>query len=182
MRMLPFVCLLALTWSARAGDLPSGPSVGDKLQDFKVQGALGDDAGKEFEVLKKSKQGVTLLIFVHQISRPALKLLRPLDEYAAKQDKLASHFIWLAADKEEAAKFLERAKNSLNLQTPVSISVDGKDGPPAYGLNDKVALTILIAKDKKVVTNFAFTDPNDTVARKVIAAIGKALGKDEKKD
>jgi hypothetical protein len=175
------ITLLVLTMSSLAGDPPSGPNVGDKLQEFKVLGFSGSEAGKEFEVLKQTKNGPTLLVFVHQISRPALKLLRPLDEYASKEEKLAAHIVWLSGDKDETTKFLERAKNSLNLQTPISISIDGKDGPPAYGLNDKVAVTILVAKDRKVVANFAFADPNETVARKVIQAVAKVLGKDSPK-
>ena len=173
--------VLALAPCVWAGDLPSGPAVGDKLQEFKVLGFSGSEAGKEFEVLKQAKNGPTLLVFVHQISRPLFQLLRPVDAYASKEEKLARHIIWLSTDKDETIKFLERAKNSLNLQTPVSVTLDGKDGPPAYGLNDKVAVTILIAKDKKVVANFAYADPNDTVAPKVIDAIAKAVGKEAPK-
>src|SRR4051812_32335332 len=61
--------VLGLAASARAGDLPSGPAVGDKLQEFKVLGFSGSEAGKEFGVLRQAKNGPTLLVFVHQISR-----------------------------------------------------------------------------------------------------------------
>ncbi|MBI3410694.1 MAG: hypothetical protein HY040_20345, partial [Planctomycetes bacterium] len=129
-----------------------------------------------FEVLKEKKTGPTLLIFVNGITRPTLKLLRPIDERIAKEDKLAAHIIWLG-DKEETETYLKRAKNSLGLQTQMSISLDGKDGPGAYGLNNMVKLTIILAKDAKVTANFAFTDPYDSAAPKVIAAIDKLLGK-----
>jgi hypothetical protein len=65
----------------------------------------------------------------------------------------------------------------LNLQTPICISLDGKDGPAAYGLNDKVTLTILLIKDAKVVNNFALSDPNETDARKILPALKKLAGK-----
>ena len=164
------------------GDLPSGPNPGDKLGEFKVLSFSGPNEGKEFEVLKATKDKPALIIFVNQMTRPALRLLRPIDDYVGKEEKLASHVVWLSEDKEKTEEFLKRAKNSLNLQMPISISLDGKDGPGAYGLNNQVAITILLAKDQKVVANFAFTDPNDTAAPKVLAAIAKLLGKEAPKE
>ena len=41
----------------------------------------------------------------------------------------------------------------------VGISPDGREGPGSYGLNRNVAQTVLIAKDGKVLHNFAFTQP-----------------------
>jgi hypothetical protein len=160
--------------------VPSGPQVGDKLGDFKLQGFSGPEAGKEFMFLSQVKDKPVLLIFVQKITRPGLQLLRPVDEYASKEEKLTSHIVWVTGDKggkEETEKFLERAKNSLNLQVPVSICLDGNEGPAAYGLNDMVAITVLIAKDGKVVGNFALVDPNGTDAPKVTRAVAKALGK-----
>src|SRR5262245_29354091 len=118
-------------------DLASGPNPGDKLQEFKVLGFSGPQEGKEFEVLKETKNRPTVLIFVNGITRPTVKMLRPIDERLAKEDMLATHIIWLG-EREETENFLKRAKNSLGLQTPMSISLDGKDGPAAYGLNNMV--------------------------------------------
>lgn len=157
----------------------SGPQPGEKLTSFKVLAFSGPQAGKEFEVLDQVKGAPTLLVFVHEITRPALQLLRPLDLYGTKLagDGLATHFVWLTADKSKTEQFLNTARNSLNLKAPVSISLDGLEGPGNYGLNRKVALTILIAKDNKVVANFAIVQPNETDAPKVLAVVGKLLGK-----
>jgi hypothetical protein len=168
---------------------PSGPAVGDKLGEFKAHAFSGADAGKEFKLLEKAKGAPTLIIFMHAaaaengITRPGLQFLRPVDKYAAENDKLVAHIIWITGDKEKTEGFLKRAEKSLNLQSPVSICLDGgKDGPAAYGLNDKVSITVLIAKDKKVVANFALTDPNGSDSRKVIVAVAKVLGKDPPKE
>jgi hypothetical protein len=167
-----------------AGDVTSGPRVGDKLGDFKAVGVFGAQADKEFQLLKETQGKPTLVIFVQKITRPALQFLRPVDDYAAKEEKLSTHIVWITGDKgdkDETKAFLERAKNSLNLQTNVSICLEGKDGPPAYGLNDMAAITVLVAKEGKVVANFAYADPNSTVAREVIVATAKALGKEPPK-
>lgn len=177
--------LLTSMLAIAAGDPTSGPQVGDKLGDFKVHGVSGPEAGKEFMFLAQTKAKPTLLIFVQKITRPALQFLRPVDDYASKEEKLAGHIVWLTGvkgSKEETEQFLERAKNSLNLQLPVGICLDGKEGPAAYGLNDMVAVTVLVAKEGKVVANFALVDPNATDAGKVKAAIAKALGKEPPKE
>jgi hypothetical protein len=169
---------LLLAGVVLAGDLPSGPQVGKKLTPFKVLAFSGPDAGKELELLKKDR-GPTLLIFVQKITRPGLKFLRPVDKFVAEleEGKLHARIVWVSEDKDKAKEFLERAKNSLSLETPIVISLDGKDGPGAYGLNDQVAITVLIARDGKVEANFALIDPNANDAPKVIRALGKATGK-----
>lgn len=176
MRLL---CSLAVACGLFAGDtFPSGPAVGEKLGDFGIQGVLGENAGKErrFEKETKGKPGV--LIFVHKMTRPTLKLLRPIDDFAAGEPKLFAEVVFLAENKEKMEAYLKLAEKSLNLKSPVGVSIDGKDGPNGYGLNDQVGVTILVAgADRKVQANFAWPDPNETDARKVIAAVKKALEK-----
>jgi hypothetical protein len=176
--MLFRVTILAGLFLA-ASDFPSGPQVGDKLPPCKVQAFSGPEAGKEMELVKQIKGGPALVIFVHKITRPALKLLRPIDKAAAdliEAKKIHGHIVWLAEDKQKAEEYLKRAKDSLNLQTPIAICLDGKDGPATYGLNDKVTLTILLVNHGKVVGNFALADPNETDARKILPALKKLVG------
>src|SRR5262249_37855844 len=123
----------------------SGPQPGEKIAAFKAQAVYGVGAGKEIELAKD--QGPTLLVFVHEITRPALQLLRPVDPFAFSLAKsgLATQFIFLPADKTKTEQYLTAAQKSLALQSPVSISLDGIEGPGSYGLNRKMTLTILLA-------------------------------------
>ena len=171
---------LALALQTTGDSFPSGPPVGDKLGEFKSHALFGPEAGKDFKVIEKTKGAPTLLIFVHQITRPGLKFLRPIDKYAGENEKLAAHVVWLTEDKDKTTEYLKRAEKSLNLQTPISICLEGKDGPAAYGLNDKVMLTVLIAREGKVVGNFALVDPNDRDSEKVLAALKKVMGMEKK--
>ena len=175
-----FRCTILAGLFLAGGDFPSGPQVGDKLPPCKIQAFSGPDAGKEVELVKQIKGAPALVVFVHKITRPALKLMRPIDKAAAEQieaKKLHGQIVWLSEDKEKTEEYLKRAKDSLNLQTPIGICLDGKDGPAAYGLNDKVTLTILLIKDVKVVGNFALADPNETDARKILPALKKLVTK-----
>ena len=180
--------ILTTAFFSGGDSFPSGPQVGDKLGEFKAHAFSGPDAGKELKVIEKAKGNPTLIIFMHAqsevgITRPGLQFLRPVDKYAADNANLATQIVWVTGDKEKTEVFLKRAENSLNLQSPVSICLDGgKDGPAAYGLNDKVQITVLVAKGNKVVANFALSDPNGNDSKKVIAAMAKVLGKDPPKD
>jgi hypothetical protein len=174
--MCSLATLILATSLAAGGSLSSGPQVGDKLGDFKVHAFSGPDAGMEVKFLDKSKGGPALVIFVQKLTRPGFRLLRAVDEFAAGEERLKTSIVWVD-EKEKADEYLKRAKNSLNFQSPVLIGLDGTSGPPAYGLNDQAAVTILVARDNRVVANFALGDPNETDARKVIAAAKKALAK-----
>lgn len=154
------------------GDPASGPAVGDKLGDAKVKGVFDPIAGKEINLLDRAKKDPTLIVFVHKLSRPTFRLLKEIDKAAAKQEGLNATFVWLTDDVNKTEEFLKFAKNSLSFETPVAISLDGTAGPNGYGLNDQVDVTIILARDAKVTSNFAFVGPNETSAPKVVAAIG----------
>lgn len=180
--------LLSLALQAGSGSFPSGPAAGEKLPDFKAHAFFGPDAGKEIKLHDKTKGGPTLVIFMHApgeaaITRPGFQFLKAVDKYAGENEKLATQIVWVTGDKDNIEKFLKRAEGSLSLKSPVSICLEGgKDGPETYGLNDKVQITVLVAKENKVVANFALSDPNvKEDAPKIIAAVAKLLGKDPPK-
>jgi len=179
-RALSLVLLLTLG-SAQADDADkvfSGPQPGEKLTGFKVQGMFGRWDGKEADPIADANQAPTVLIFVHEWTRPMLQLARGLDTYGDKwaAKGLKTYFVNLTADKSKTEQFLQGAKNSLNLKCPQSISLDGLEGPGNYGLNRKMTATVVIAKGNKVTANFAIVQPNETDSPKVLAAVADLLG------
>jgi hypothetical protein len=152
------------------GDPTSGPAVGDKLTDAKVKGVLGAGEGKEFNLLDRAKKEPTVIVFVHKLTRPTFRFLKEVDK-ASGDDKLNAHFVWLSGDVGKTEDYLKLAKNSLSFSTPVGICLDGATGPNGYGLNDQVDVTVLLARDGAVTSNFALVGPNETAAPKIVAAI-----------
>ena len=57
----------------------------------------------------------------------------------------------------------------------VAKSPDGREGPGSYGLNRNVSQTILIAKDGKVLHNFAFTQPSFYTDPHVLGGVAQAI-------
>ena len=156
--MITALAILVLTLSPQDPKF-SGPQKGEKASGFKVF-----DVGtrQDLDYVADAKSAPLVLVFIHELSRPGAALMRALDEYG--QIKLArglrTHFVSLSEDRDGAERHLPAVVKSLNLRSPLGISLDGKEGPGAYGLNREVMLTILVVRDQKVAANFAIVSPN----------------------
>ena len=139
----------------------SGPQVGEKLPSFTVRGVLADE-GKDLDFVKQADGKPMVLIFVHEANRPSIGMTRVLTSYTMSRvkDGLTTGVIWLSEDATEAEKNIKRMQHALTAGTPTGISLDGKEGPGSYGLNRKVTLTILVAKEGKVTANFPLVQPS----------------------
>ncbi|MEM8667004.1 MAG: hypothetical protein AAGG48_05780 [Planctomycetota bacterium] len=171
--------LFASSAIIRADDDPvfSGPQVGEKLVPFKVIAVGGPQTGAEVDPIARGEGKPMLLVFVHKLTRPGIALAKGLTGYATSLEGAATGIVWLDDDKAKAEAYLTRARNSLNFVAPIGVSVDGGEGPGAYGLNRNVELTILVAKENKVTANFALVQPSVTEASKIAAELAKLLDK-----
>lgn len=149
----------------------SGPQKGEKLASFVVFDVA---ARKDVEV---GPAGPLLVVFIHELSRPAGALMRALDEtgQVKRVRGLRTLFVSLAQDRDGAERHLPQVVKSLNLKSPLGISVDGPEGPGALGLNRDVALTILVARDGLVAASFAIVQPNETDAPRIREAVDVLL-------
>lgn len=157
----------------------SGPQAGEKITGFQMRLVFDDDAGKVIDPVAEAMGRPILLVFVHQANRPTLGLVRALMQYASRRanDGLESAVIWLLDDATAGEEFLNRARHALPKDARIGISIDGAEGPGAYGLNRKVALTILIAKTDRIAANFALVQPSvQADAPRIFAALVKLIG------
>ncbi len=157
----------------------SGPQKGEKLVPFNVKGVYDEDAGKPLDFVKQADGKPTVLVFVHKVTRPSVGLTRVLMDYVAtrKKDGLRGFVVWLADDATASEAFLKRARHAIPKKTPIGISVDGQEGPGAYGLNRNVTLTILTANDNKVTANFALVQPSlQADLLKIVGEVVKLVG------
>ncbi len=149
----------------------SGPQKGEKTPGFKVLDMTGESKGKEIDFIETAKGAPSLIVFMHEITRPAAAVMRKLDEAAAIRPTLKSIFVLLTDDMNSTEQRTPMMQGALKFKTPWAISVDGKEGPGSYGLNKTVTLTVLLAKDNLVVANWAITAPADTDAPAIIKEI-----------
>ncbi|WP_425617105.1 hypothetical protein NA78x_000775 [Anatilimnocola sp. NA78] len=180
--LLSLTCALSLVASLPAADpLFSGPQVGEKLPAFKVRGALGDEAGKELDFVTAAAGKPLVLIFVHDLNRQSVSMVRVLSGYTVGRAKDGVHtgVVWLGDDATEAENTLKRISHALTPKAPTGISLEGREGPGAYGLNRNVTLTILVGKEGKVTSNFALVQPSLQVdLPKILQAIVDVAGGD----
>ncbi len=180
-RHLVAACLLfaaaASSDGAPADKIFSGPQPGEKTTAFKALELRGSRAGQERDPIAEHKGASTVLVFVHGIERSMAPLLTVIDEYGKERAaKLKTEFVFLSADRLASQQKLPVVGGSLKLVAPISLSVDGAEGPGNYGLNKECLLTIVVAKENKVTANFALVQPGIADAPKVLAALAKVIG------
>ncbi len=100
-----------------------------------------------------------------------------LEWYASKQKDLECHYVILKEDRSKTEAMVKRwSRGPFLAKSSFSISMDGLEGPGRYGLNRDVAMTLLIAKDNTVQSNFVLRAPNGTDAPEILKALAKTLG------
>jgi hypothetical protein len=157
----------------------SGPQPGEKLPPLKVRIVLGDNAGQEVDIVSGAGGKPMFLVFMNEWNEEVAELMRVLTLYAEQRRNpaLVAAVVWLATDPSDLEPKLERARPHMPKNTPVGISLDGPEGPGAYGLNRHVQMTILVADRGGVIANFALVQPSvngDAVA--VLSALVKVIG------
>ena len=173
------IFLLLAVSSAWAAE-KSGPQVGESIEPFIIRGVLDDEAGKSIDLVKGAAGKPLLIYFLHERTRPSVALARQVLDAAANRsaEELHSGLVLLADDTRVMEEWVKMVPQVLPRGVPIGISPDGAQGPASYNLNRNVQVTIIIAKDSRVVANFAFTQPSiEEDAPKILAAINAALSK-----
>lgn len=175
-----FAAALIAAGAARSQEpIYSGPQPGEKLPAFTVRGVFEPDAGKELDFVTSAGGKPLVLVFVHDVNRQSIALTRLLTTYTLKRsgDGLTTGVIWLSADPTEAESQLKRIRHALAPGAATGISLDGREGPGAYGLNRNVQLTILVGHHGRVAANFALVQPSLQVdLPRILAEIVKLVG------
>ncbi|KAA5541073.1 hypothetical protein FYK55_19460 [Roseiconus nitratireducens] len=166
----------------RDKDVFSGPQPGEALPPLTAQGMRGDRQGKPFDPVATAK-GEPLVLIFQDDNPPGLRGLlqfnRVLSTIAEKSDQpLHTVSVFLGDDANQLTTLIKRVMVYLPESYQVGISPDGRDGPGAYGLNRNVAMTILMAKDGKVVHNFVFPQSMLYPDPHVLGGLADLIGED----
>lgn len=159
----------------------SGPQPGEKLPGFKIASAADDNGDRETNVMVIAGDKPVALVFVHKRTRPAFGLANTVMKLVAdRKDKIVGGLVFLSDDPTEAVNWMNRVRNYFPDGVQKGVSIDGAEGPGAYGLNSDVSVTVLIGKEQTVTANFALIQPSLEVdAPKIFAEIAAVLGEKE---
>ena len=150
----------------------SGPQVGEAAPNFRFLKTLGTEEPEELDPIAIADGKPALLVFLHDVNRQSISMTRTLTKYAASRtnDGLTTSVILLGDDASAAEATLKRIQHALTSGIPTGLSLDGREGPGAYGLNRNVQLTVLVVDGGKVTANFALIQPSLQVDLPMIAA------------
>lgn len=170
---------LGLSEKTDVKNIFSGPQPGEKLPPLKARIVIGDKAGEEVDIVSDAHGKPTFLVFMNEWNEEVAELMRVITLFAEQRGKphLVAAVVWLTSDPSELGAKLERSRPHMPRNTPVAVSLDGPEGPGAYGLNRHVQMTILVADRDVVASNFALVQPSvngDTV--EVLGALVKVIG------
>ena len=161
---------------ASADETPvfSGPQVGEQLTGFKTIGVYGEYRGKTLDLVEMSGGKLTMLLFVHNVTRPGGDLCRVLIHYGEMraEEGLFSALVLLTGDITRMETLMRRTQ-WWSAGSPVGLSLDGAEGPGRYGLNRNVTMTILVAHGNQVTANFALVQPSVTDVPRILDEIHK---------
>ena len=158
----------------------SGPQPGEKLPPLKAKAINGETKGKTSDVIAKA-DGQVLILFLQDESGLGLRgllgisrLLAKIREKSEQKMHINAVFLGDAPDtvENQASRLVPHIPNGVLL----TVSQEGREGPGSYGLNRNIAQTVIIAKDGKVLYNFAFTQPMLRPDPHVLGAVGEAIG------
>ena len=148
----------------------SGPQLGESLPGFKANGLSDALKGKEFDPIADADGKPVTLVFLHELTRPGFGLMRAVTQFAAgRKDKgMNVSVVFLTDDPTATGKWAKNVQRLFNDGVKYGMSMEGKEGPGAYGLNRNVTLTVLVGNQGKVTGNFALVQPQLQVDGPVI--------------
>ena len=158
----------------------SGPQPGEKLPALRVIGLRGPHKGKDYDPVAAAK-GKPLVLIFQDNSVVGQKGLFLCGEPFARIAEKAPHVFhvsttFLVDDPTPSDIFKYDFMHEIADVIEMSISTDCRDGPGAYGLNRNVAMTVIVARDGKVLHNFAFTQPMLYPDPHIFGAVAEAIG------
>ncbi|MEZ6066962.1 MAG: hypothetical protein R3B90_14950 [Planctomycetaceae bacterium] len=164
-------------WSMLAGAVfaaDSGPAVESAVGPFSAFVVTGEaqPGAVDYPATRGDRPTVYCFIPRDKWSRPAARLVRKLDGDAAGIEEARVVTVFLSDDVAGVKDYLPLCQQSLKLdRTVLAVFEANASGPPEWGLNTDVPLTIVTARHGKVTGNFAIESPNETLADEILKTL-----------
>lgn len=165
--------------SAMAEDPVTGPPEGTGLTAIRSYANSGAFAGREeFDVAGEIGDGPGAILFIHELNRNTVPLMRGLDnlnnEFGIFGFKAFN--VRLVADRTAGEEELLRVNGSLKLGNPIVLSLEGLDGPGNYALNRKCTLSLVMTKGGKVHRSVGYVDAGMADLPKMREMVEEVIG------
>jgi len=144
--------VLASAGLLAAAEIQSGLEKGNKVPAFDVKDVTGPFKGDELCYRCRYGNQPVVSIFAKEMSDEVVQLSKEIDNVVAKHrdEKMAGFVVLMSDNPEKAAPVLTEvaAKHKIS-QLPLT-TFDGIKGPPAYKINEKADVTVMMWVEGKV--------------------------------
>lgn len=175
--MFWIITMIGLMGSFDDNEVNAGPETGKAVPSLKAIQISGDQQGKTLDWSDASKSQPTVFVFVRsdKWDRPVARTLKQIDaavnDLRKGEPKVHVCIVWISKDAEKAKEYLPKAQQSIKLQASSWNHFDGEVyDVTGWQLSGDGALNIVIAKEGKVIWGKGYTNPHDSIARKVTQA------------
>lgn len=164
---------------AQNDDLVSGPQKGATLGPVALYANSGPYAGQEsFDASEEIGDGPGLFLFIQTLNRNTAPVIRGVDHLSAEYELfgLQSFSVTLNSDRTAAEEMLRRVNGSLKLRRPITLSLDGLEGPGSMALNRQATLTVVLVNNGSVTQSIALNDTGLHDLQRIREAIEMTIG------
>ena len=161
----------------------SGPQPGETLPPLNATSIVNESKEMTFDFIPKAGEQ-PLVLFLQDGDGAGLRGLydtsRMIVTITSKsKQKIHMNVVFLGDDPDQLKQRVSGVVKGIVKNGPENllfgISSDGREGPGSYGLNRNVSQTVIIAKEGKVLHNFAITQPSVYANPHVLGAIAQTL-------
>lgn len=174
---LAAVCMIVHLNDCLAVEPSGGLAAGQMLPKLESVVCVGDKAGERVELTAARGNKPTIYIFIQaeHWDRPVARLVRGLDmKITEKVTDGGLVVVWLSNNEvDRFREHLPRVQQSLQLAlTTYCVWPGDAFGPTAWGLNRDDHVTVVTARDGRVLGSHRFRSTNEADAAKILADLG----------
>jgi hypothetical protein len=165
--------------SATAGELKSGPQVGEEVHGFNPLNCTGDHAGEKHCLICENGANPVAIVFARQVTPEVTKLIKRIDQATDKNaGKSMGSFAVLLNDAEALESKLKELAKKEKIEHCV-LTIDDAEGPKDYNIATEAEVTVVLYCMSTVKANYVFKkgELNDKGIAAVVADLAKILPK-----
>lgn len=152
------LALFLVAGLAMAGDIKSGPDLGESTSPFLVKDITGPHQGTSLCYRCAYGARPVTCIFTREVTPEVASLVQTIDgTVASNKDKnMCAFVVLLTEDADGGAKQLAKLAADKNIKNIPLTVFDGRAGPEAYKISKDAAVTVLMWNKSRVEVSHAF--------------------------
>jgi hypothetical protein len=177
--IVPMFALVATAGFVLAGEVKSGPAIGEATTAFNVKDITGPSAGKSLCYRCQYGAKPVACVFTREITPEVSALIENIDKQVGenKDKNMAAFVVLLTDDADAGAKQLTKLAADKKIKNVPLTVFDGNAGPEKYKIAKDASVTVLMWNKGKIQVNqaYAATKLSDEQVKTVAAETSKIL-------